>query len=120
MDAQTLEDAIGKYFTDYTNPWSGVEDEYGVGESFDVDITAPTSVEVEVVDITEDYKGAYEKALAVVLRVGSQYFRKEGFYASFSGATWDGKLVEVFPQTKTVTVYEETFDAVDSYGVFSW
>lgn len=32
-----------------------------------------------------------------------QYFRKQGYYASYDGSNWDGDLYEVEPFEKTVT-----------------
>jgi hypothetical protein len=37
---------------------------------------------------------------------GTKYFRKDGFYASYDGTTWDGDFREVTPQERTVTFYE--------------
>lgn len=37
----------------------------------------------------------------------TRYFRKTGGYASFAGTYWDGPFEEVFPQQKTITVYEK-------------
>lgn len=34
-----------------------------------------------------------------------QYFKKNGYYASFHGTDWDGSFYEVTPTEKTVTVY---------------
>lgn len=42
----------------------------------------------------------------VVIQVGSQLFRKDGFYQSHYGTDWDGDFREVKEQQKTVTVYE--------------
>jgi hypothetical protein len=36
-----------------------------------------------------------------------RYFQKNGYYASFDGANWDGAFVEVKPVKRTVTVFEE-------------
>ncbi len=37
---------------------------------------------------------------------GTRYFRKDGFYASYDGTTWDGDFREVTPKEKVVTFYE--------------
>ena len=37
---------------------------------------------------------------------GTKYFRKDGFYASYDGSTWDGEFSEVQPQERVVTVWE--------------
>jgi hypothetical protein len=42
----------------------------------------------------------------LVLRVGDRYFKKEGYYASYDGTTWDGDFREVKPAEKTIMVYE--------------
>jgi hypothetical protein len=47
-----------------------------------------------------------DSAVWVVVRVGGQYFRKEGYYQSHYGTEWDGSVHEVWPKEKTVTVYE--------------
>lgn len=36
----------------------------------------------------------------------TRWFRKDGYYASYDGTTWDGVLREVKPVEKTVTFYE--------------
>lgn len=38
--------------------------------------------------------------------VDTRYFRKDGFYASYGGSTWDGEFSEVQPQERVVTVWE--------------
>ena len=43
----------------------------------------------------------------VVVSVGTQTFRKEGYYDSHHGSDWDGEFEEVRGVEKTVTVYEE-------------
>lgn len=42
----------------------------------------------------------------VVARIGTQFFRKDGYYASHYGTDWDGEFYEVKPVEKTITVYE--------------
>lgn len=37
---------------------------------------------------------------------GTKYFRKDGYYASYNGTTWDGDFREVTPQDRVVTFYE--------------
>lgn len=39
-----------------------------------------------------------------------QYFRKDGYYASYDGSTWDGDFREVKAEQKTITVYESTVE----------
>jgi hypothetical protein len=50
-------------------------------------------------------EGGGEEVWAVV-KVGTQYFRKEGYYASHYGTDWDGDVTEVTPTPKMVTFYE--------------
>jgi hypothetical protein len=42
----------------------------------------------------------------VVFQLGTQLFRKSGYYASHYGTDWDGPLEEVRPVQKMVTFYE--------------
>lgn len=42
----------------------------------------------------------------VVVSVGTQLFRKDGYYSSGYGSDWDGDLYEVVAREVTVTVYE--------------
>ena len=42
----------------------------------------------------------------VVLRIGDQLFKKEGYYASHYGSDWDGDLTEVHEVQRLVTFYE--------------
>lgn len=37
---------------------------------------------------------------------GTKYFRKDGYYASYDGTTWDGDFREVTAQDRVVTFYE--------------
>jgi hypothetical protein len=37
---------------------------------------------------------------------GVKYFRKDGYYASYDGSTWDGDFREVKPVDRVVTFYE--------------
>ena len=42
-----------------------------------------------------------------VVKCGSRYFRKEGYYASWDGSRWDGRFREVHPVEKTITVWDD-------------
>ncbi|QBZ72436.1 hypothetical protein SEA_CIRCINUS_182 [Streptomyces phage Circinus] len=44
--------------------------------------------------------------LKLVFTVGGRFFRKQGYYESWSGGAWDGMLEEVRPREKMITVYE--------------
>lgn len=41
----------------------------------------------------------------VVIQIGDQYFRKDGYYQSYEGSTWDGEFYECFPKEVTRTEY---------------
>lgn len=43
---------------------------------------------------------------SVVLQAGDRYFKKEGWYASYEGTTWDGPFTEVHPVDRVVRFYE--------------
>jgi hypothetical protein len=43
---------------------------------------------------------------STTISVGTQFFRKTGFYASFDGYDWDGDFDEVFPVSRNVVFYE--------------
>lgn len=44
--------------------------------------------------------------LKLVFKIGDRFFRKYGYYDSWSGGAWDGDLEEVRPREKMITVYE--------------
>ena len=57
--------------------------------------------------IEDEYGGSGQGEEAwVVVRVGDQLFRQQGWYASHYGFEWDGDFEEVLATTKTITVYE--------------
>jgi hypothetical protein len=39
-------------------------------------------------------------------KTGTKYFRKDGYYASYDGTTWDGAFREVTPHERVVIFYE--------------
>ena len=43
----------------------------------------------------------------VVFQCGDQYFRKDGWYASYDGGYLDGELYEVKPKQVTVTEFQK-------------
>lgn len=51
-------------------------------------------------------EGDWQTEIYVVVKVGEQYFRKSGHYASHDGTYWDGRFEEVKPQEKPVTVWD--------------
>jgi hypothetical protein len=74
------------------------------GRTFSLDINGET-VEATYVGGKQSEEGGGEHVYLVV-KVGSQFFRKNGYYASHYGVEWDGSIEEVHPVEKTVTVYE--------------
>jgi hypothetical protein len=64
-------------------------------------------VPVVIVDSLGGTEGAYDIETHVLIRVGTQYFRKTGHYYSHYGDDWDGPFTEVVPTEKTITVYED-------------
>lgn len=46
----------------------------------------------------------------VVVKVGNQYFRKEGYYSSWDGGSLDGPWFEVEKVAKTVYEWEKKLD----------
>lgn len=75
-------------------------------------------VDGEPVRVTKVYSETkrdsdYDRRIAVVLKVGEQYFKRTGYmnvgsscYDDYESLTWDNELTEVTPSVKTVTVYE--------------
>lgn len=64
-----------------------------------------TDVPVKFVEGETGGEGSGEYCY-VILRVGEQYFRKEGYYSSYNGTDWDGDFDEVEPYQKTITDYK--------------
>lgn len=53
-------------------------------------------IDYELVETTGG-EGKGDEA-SIVIKIGDQYFRKEGYYASHYGYDWDGDLEEVRPK----------------------
>lgn len=63
--------------------------------------------EAVLVEIVAKHEGGeYGYATFIVFKVGTQYFRKEGFYQSHYGNDWDGSFEEVQPVLKQVSDWE--------------
>ena len=45
------------------------------------------------------------ETMYVVIGIGDRFFRKDGFYASFDGANWDGTFREVVRETHVVKIF---------------
>lgn len=63
------------------------------------------AVEVEKIESSPGVDD-YGDTAFIVVKVGAQFFKKEGYYSSHSGDRWDGKVTEVIATEKTVYVYE--------------
>lgn len=78
-------------------------------EGFDTEADFPELESLGVMRHVEsvggtDGSGEY---MAVVMRLGSRTFRKEGHYASWDNDRWDGPFREVRPVQRMVTIWEE-------------
>lgn len=90
-------------------------DDYGDAWQYWKIEVGTTPVEVEglgKVSCADEYGGQgqgddYWVVVKVEFPDGSvRYFRKDGYYQSYSGGSLDGDMYEVFPKEKKVTVYE--------------
>lgn len=88
---------------------------YGGWEELDYSINgridAPKGIKLQgelvpVEVIAQEGEGEYGYETYVVLQVGTQLFRKDGYYQSHYGNDWDGHFREVQAREKTVLVYE--------------
>lgn len=64
------------------------------------------SVLVECVESRYGEEGDWAVGTYVIIKVGTQFFKKNGYYRSHDGEYWDGVLEEVKPTQKYITVYE--------------
>lgn len=90
------------------NSWAGSwwEELADSNDGYKSEITLRgNTVEVEKVASKPAEEGGGD-TIFVVIRIGTQFFKKEGYYVSHDGEYWDGYLTEVFPEEKTITVYE--------------
>lgn len=62
---------------------------------------------VPIVKVDEDDGDEWGYETFVILRVGTQLFKKSGHYTSHYGDDWLGPMTEVSPREITTTVYEE-------------
>lgn len=112
-----LGDDLNEIFYDGPSTWKFKEDEQGrmvlkenAANSWDYEkIDVPfllRGVPTEV-SIAEQTGGMDEGSNAsITFQIGSQYFRKDGYYASHYGYEWDGAFYEVRPKRVTVTQFE--------------
>lgn len=100
--------------------WDELEDllkgspEWTGGGSGTVYPAVPGHTHIEVngeqapIEVVEDHGGGEGSGEArwVVIKVGTQYFKKDGYYASHYGSEFDGDLKEVRKIERMVTFYE--------------
>lgn len=112
-----LDDPLDEIFYDGPSTWKFKHNEkgdlipttdesgYRTYEKIDVPFLlrgVPTEV-----SIAEQTGGMDEGSNAsITFQIGSQYFRKDGYYASHYGYEWDGAFYEVRPKRVTVTQFE--------------
>lgn len=109
MDADTFFDVLESYanqqnFDEY-DFW--YEPHYYLGSEV-TEISPGLFAElVDFHEVTSDIDHTNPEEVWMVFKVGTQYFRRDGVYASFVGFDWDkAGFREVFPVIKTVTVFE--------------
>jgi len=96
----------------YTNTYVGW---YGLDDYFEMDHPAfdlPGFGNVRAVEIDSGGEGHGENIHMIFAVQGPddgepRFFKKEGYYASFSGSTWDGDFYEVERSLELVTVYKK-------------
>ena len=64
-------------------------------------------VPFEVVEANDGGDREWEYEVFVVVKIGDQYFMRDGFYRSHEGITLDGGTREVVEGTKTVKVWND-------------
>lgn len=66
-----------------------------------------TEYPVKVEDEYTGGEGDWNTETFIIFKVGSQHFKKTGFYQSHYGNDWDGPLVEVHQVVRPVSVWEK-------------
>lgn len=70
----------------------------------------PTEVAVEMVSArpvdSSRLSDAAGSSIWVVFEVDGKHYKATGYYSSYDGYEWDGRVREVTPTTKTITVWE--------------
>lgn len=99
--AQQIEQAIE--WSDEFESW-GEADWWTGKHRLVLDIDGQTEY-AEYIDSKIPAEGGGE-SIFVIFKVGSQFYRKSGYYLSHDGSYWDGDLEEVTPTEKLVTVYD--------------
>ena len=90
------------------DPYGGWELLYNSNLEFakEVDFDEGPVLVTVVAKHEESGNSGYGEAVWVVVKVGDQFFKKEGYTSSYDSDTFDGRCTEVFPHQKTVTVYK--------------
>lgn len=100
--------------------WDGEDPDYRVYVTFREDnkgvlsATRPCAPTVEVngvtypIEVVADHGGGEGSGEErwIVIKVDGRLFRKDGYYMSYEGSTFDSELREVSPVVKEVTFYE--------------
>ena len=112
IDTNALEKALSEKFgADYSSDgwWDELEwlldpnRTYGDELTPDVEVDGVT-YDVEVVESDTGGEG-HGEYVYVVIKVGDELFRKEGYYASHYGTDWDGRFEKVEAYVEPVTKY---------------
>jgi hypothetical protein len=99
--AREVEQAIEGH--DYFDGWGEIK----WSNEGDVALEIPLNGETVPVTKVASFGGEGQgDEIWVVVQVGTQLFRKDGYYASHYGSDWDGDFEEVAAREKVVTVYE--------------
>lgn len=97
LDASDVLAAITDY--DYSFYWGSFT--YGAA-ALDNLVVDGVAYSFEVVDRKTGSEGDWQTNTYLIFKVGDQYFRKNGYYASHDGEYWDGSFEEVNPVERTV------------------
>lgn len=81
--------------------WSEFEEALEIGKP----LTIPGLGVITPLVVDGGGEGSGEHCEIVFKVTTEQYFKKNGYYASFHGTDWDGEFFEVQPTEKVVTVY---------------
>lgn len=98
--AKELEARIESAKFDYDLVWDAIWNEDYTDEQ--TDLGEPFGAFEVVKSFGGEGKG---DSAWVVIRAGGRLFRKDGYYASYDGAEFDGEFTEVEEYQKTVTAY---------------
>lgn len=85
----------------YSDPFQGLAYEDSDIESVEIN---GVGYPVEVVETDPGGEG-HGESVYVIVKVGDQTFKKEGYYASHYGTDWDGDFFEVESREITVTKF---------------